>query len=317
VQWSLAERGLADIAPGHPLLEGWLAVPIVSREGANLGLIQVADKIDGDFTTDDEMVLLQLAQLAAVAIGNAERYAQEHLIAETLQRSMLPRGLPRIPGLALATRYMPGGGGTRVGGDWYDTVVMDDGRVMLAVGDVVGHGPQAAAIMGQLRTAMRAYALQQMPATVLMRSLDILLQDVAEQAIATAACVMLDPGQGTLETVLAGHPPPIIVEPTGQTRFVKADAHVPMGVREAPLFLSTLTPFEQGSTMLMFTDGLVESRSRPLEEGLEALAKTLTGLGDGVDVESLCDAVLNSMVPDSQADDIALLAVRRLEPPGG
>lgn len=316
VQWSLAERGLGDIAPGHPLLEGWLAVPIMSRQGDNLGLIQVADKIDGDFTADDEMVLLQLAQLAAVAIGNAERYAQEHLIAETLQRSMLPRGLPQIPGLELATRYMPGGGGTRVGGDWYDTVVMDDGRVMLAVGDVVGHGPQAAAIMGQLRTAMRAYALQQMPATVLMRSLDILLQDVAEQAIATAACVMLDPAQGTLETVLAGHPPPIIVDPAGQTRFVKADAHVPMGVREAPLFLSSLTPFEQGATMLMFTDGLVESRSRPLGEGLDTLSKTLTGIGREVDVESLCDSVLNSMVPDSQADDIALLAVRRVRSPG-
>ncbi len=316
VQWSLAERGLGDIAPGHPLLEGWLAVPIMSRQGDNLGLIQVADKIDGDFTADDEMVLLQLAQLAAVAIGNAERYAQEHLIAETLQRSMLPRGLPQIPGLELATRYMPGGGGTRVGGDWYDTVVMDDGRVMLAVGDVVGHGPQAAAIMGQLRTAMRAYALQQMPATVLMRSLDILLQDVAEQAIATAACVMLDLAQGTLETVLAGHPPPIIVDPAGQTRFVKADAHVPMGVREAPLFLSSLTPFEQGATMLMFTDGLVESRSRPLGEGLDTLSKTLTGIGREVDVESLCDSVLNSMVPDSQADDIALLAVRRVRSPG-
>lgn len=311
VEGSLVARGLNAIAPGHPLLEGWLAVPLVDREHQTLGLIQVADKVDGDFTPDDEVVLLQLAQLAAVAIGNAERYAQEHLIAETLQRAMLPSALPSISGLSLAARYVAGGGGTQVGGDWYDTVVMDDGRLMLAVGDVVGRGPRAAAIMGQLRTAMRAYALQQLPATVLMRSLDLLLQDMAGESLATAACAMLDLTDGTLELVLAGHPPPLVIDAAGRARFLESDPHSPMGVREAPLYLSTFTRLDPGSTLLVFTDGLVESRARSVGEGLDQLAATLTGVAHEMDIEALCDLVLDAMVEGSHDDDVAVLGLRR------
>ena len=310
IENSLIVRGLSSIAPGHPLLEGWLAVPLVSRDLQTLGLIQVADKVEGDFTADDEVVLLQLAQLAAVAIGNAERYAQEHMIAETLQRAMLPSALPRIRGLSLAARYVAGGGGTQVGGDWYDTVLMDDGRLMLAVGDVVGRGARAAAIMGQLRTAMRAYALQQLPATVLMRSLDLLLQNMAGDSLATAACAMLDPSDGSLELVLAGHPPPLVVDGEGRSRFLKADPHSPMGVRDTPLYLSTFTRIEPGSTLFVFTDGLVESRSRPVGHGLEQLARTLAGVGHTMDVDELCDLVLDAMVEGSGDDDVALLGVR-------
>ena len=311
VERSLSVRGLADIAPGHPLLEGWLAVPLISRDHRRLGLIQVADKVEGDFTTDDEVVLLQLAQLAAVAIGNAERYAQEHMIAETLQRSMLPSDLPLVRGLSLAARYVAGGGGTRVGGDWYDTVTMDDGRLMLAVGDVVGRGPRAAAIMGQLRTAMRAYALQQLPATVMMRSLDLLLQDVSEDSLATAACVMIDPTTGTMELVLAGHPPPLVIDAAGNTRFLVADPHSPMGVRPAPLYLSSMAHLADGETLLIFTDGLVESRSRPVGEGLTELARRLHRVGHAMGAEEICDTVLQEMVNGGGDDDVALLAVRR------
>ena len=314
IEQTLLRRGLSGVAPGHPFLEGWLAVPLVSRDDETLGLIQVADKVEGDFTTDDEVVLLQLAQMAAVAIGNAERYAQEHLIAETLQRSMLPAALPRIPRLSLAARYVAGGGGTQVGGDWYDTVRMDDGRVMMAVGDVVGRGPRAAAVMGQLRTAMRAYALQQLPATVLMRSLDLLLQDLSATAIATAACLMVEPATGSVELVLAGHPSPLVLGPDGSTRFLKADPHAPMGVREAPIYLPTVTKLEPGSTLLIFTDGLVESRIRPVGDGMADLAKTLDGTGHLLDVEQLCDVCLKSMLAGSHDDDVALLAARLGDP---
>jgi serine phosphatase RsbU (regulator of sigma subunit)/CheY-like chemotaxis protein len=311
VQHSLTSRGLVGMAPGHPLLEGWLAVPLVDRAQQPLGLIQVADKVDGDFSPEDEVVLLQLSQLAAVAIGNAERFAQEHLIAETLQRAMLPSALASVAGVTLASRYVAGGGGTKVGGDWYDTVFMEDGRVMLTVGDVVGRGPRAAAIMGQLRTAMRAYALQQLPVTVLMRSLDLLLQDVAEDSLATAVCAMLDPSAGVLEVVSAGHPPPVIVDPSGGVRFLETDPHVPMGVRPAPLYLSSFAPLETGATLLLFTDGLVESRARPVGDGLETLSRALTGVGHAVDVQTLCDLVLKTMIQGDHDDDVALLAVRR------
>ena len=311
VEGSLLARGLGDIAPGHPLLEGWLAVPLISREHETLGLIQVADKVEGDFTPEDEVVLVQLAQMAAVAIGNAERYAQEHWIAETLQRSMLPSALPSIAGLSLASRYVAGGGGTQVGGDWYDTVVMDDGRLMLAVGDVVGRGARAAAIMGQLRTAMRAYALQQLPCTVLMRSLDLLLQDMAAESLATAACAMLDRSTGMLELVLAGHPPPLVIDASGRPRYLQSDPHSPMGVREAPLYLSSFTKLELGSTLLVFTDGLIESRSRSVGEGLDQLARTVAGVAHTMDIEGLCDMVLDAMVEGSHDDDVALLGLRR------
>ncbi len=314
IERSLLSRGLTGVAPGHPFLEGWLAVPLISRDDETLGLIQVADKIDGDFTSDDEVVLLQLAQMAAVAIGNAERYAQEHLIAETLQRSMLPAALPRIQRLSLAARYVAGGGGTQVGGDWYDTVLMEDGRVMMAVGDVVGRGPRAAAVMGQLRTAMRAYALQQLPATVLMRSLDILLQDVSESSIATAACLMVEPGTGAVELVLAGHPPPLVLGPDGSTRYLQADPHAPMGVRDVPIYLPTVTKLEPGSTLLIFTDGLVESRTRPVGVGMAELAKTLDGTAHLLDVEQICDLALKCMLAGSHDDDVALLAARLADP---
>lgn len=306
---SLALRGISEVGPGNPFLEGWLAVPLVSRDDETLGLIQVADKIDGDFTADDEVVLLQLAQLAAVAIGNAERYAQEHLIAETLQRAMLPSALPAVPGLSLAARYVAGGGGTQVGGDWYDTVVMDDGRVMLAVGDVVGRGPRAAAVMGQLRTAMRAYALQQFPASVLMRSLDLLLQDVAEASLATAACMMLDPAGGGFELVLAGHLPPLVIDPSGAACYLEANPHAPMGVRDSPVYVPSPGTLAPGSTILIFTDGLVESRTRPVGDGLEMLAGSLAGVTDGSDVEKLCDLALETMIAGNHDDDVALLVV--------
>ena len=156
IQTSLVSRGLFDIAPGHPMLEGWLAVPLIGRTGRTLGLIQVADKVEGDFSESDEVVLLQLAQLAAVAIENAERYEQERRIAETLQRYLLPEALPKIFGLDLAVHYQAGSRGTEVGGDWYDVFALDGQRVAFAVGDVVGRGPRAAAVMGQLRTAIRA-----------------------------------------------------------------------------------------------------------------------------------------------------------------
>jgi len=310
IEESLTSRGLTGVAPGHPFLEGWLAVPLVSREDQTLGLLQVADKIEGDFTNDDEVVLLQLGQMAAVAIANAERYAQEHMIAETLQRAMLPAALPRVPGLSLAARYVAGGGGTQVGGDWYDTVVLDDGRLLMAVGDVVGRGPRAAAVMGQLRTAMRAYALQQLPVTVLMRSLDLLLQDVSETALATAACLVLDPRTGGAELVLAGHPPPLLVAPDGTARYLESDPHAPMGVRAAPIYFPTVTSVAAGSTVLLFTDGLVESRTRSLEDGLRQLQETARRAVVGNDVEAVCDLCVDSMLTSQHDDDVALLAVR-------
>jgi serine phosphatase RsbU (regulator of sigma subunit)/CheY-like chemotaxis protein len=308
VQSTLATRGLHHVAPGHPMLEGWLAVPLLGRTGRRLGLIQVADKDNADFTESDEVVLVQLAQLAAVAIENAERYAVEHDIAETLQRSLLPDALPSVPGLELCARYQPGGPATQVGGDWYDVFVLDDSRVALAVGDVAGRGPRAAAVMGQLRTAMRAYALQGLPPGELLSSLDRLLHTLEPAALATAGYLELDAASGRLEMVSAGHPPPLLVAPGAEPVFLECDPNAPLGTAMVAPFAYCSRQLEPGSLLLCYTDGLIEEPRSSLDEGLRRLVEAVDpGLAS---LEELCDAVLKAMVPPDGADDVALLAAR-------
>jgi serine phosphatase RsbU (regulator of sigma subunit)/DNA-binding response OmpR family regulator len=307
VQATLSTRGLHHVTSGHPMLEGWLAVPLLGRTRRRLGLIQVADKDNADFTESDEVVLLQLAQLAAVAIENAERYAQEHDIAETLQRSLLPDALPEVPGLELCARYQPGGPGSQVGGDWYDVFVLDDSRVALAVGDVAGRGPRAAAVMGQLRTAMRAYALQGLaPGDVLAR-LDRLLHILAPTAMATAAYLVLDAPSGRLEWASAGHPPPLLVTAAGSS-FLECDPNAPLGTVVDRPFVAREVQLKPGSLLLCYTDGLIEEPRSSLDDGLRRLAESVDPeLGE---LPELCDAVLKAMVPAEGADDVALLAAR-------
>lgn len=309
---SFAAQGVTDVASGHPLLEGWLAVPLIDRNGDALGLIQVADKVDGEFDDQDELVLLQLAQLASVAIENARRYAHEHEVAHTLQRSMLPRRLPDLPRAPMAARYRAGSAGTEVGGDWYDAVAIDDERILAIVGDVVGRGPSAAAVMGQLRTGWRAYALQHFPITVLMRSLDLLLQDLTDGMMATAVCILVDRARGEMEIVTAGHPPPLIVSRDGTAAYVRCDPHLPLGIQEAPLYTPTIVPVPDDAVMLLFTDGLVEDRDVSLDDGLRTLASVAAEASAGAadDVEELCDTILGKVLGSAHGDDVALLAVR-------
>jgi serine phosphatase RsbU (regulator of sigma subunit)/CheY-like chemotaxis protein len=308
VQATLTTRGLHHVAPGHPMLEGWLAVPLLGRTRRHLGLIQVADKESGDFTESDEVVLLQLAQLAAVAIENAERYAQEHDIAETLQRSLLPDDLPAVAGLELCARYQPGGPGTQVGGDWYDVFLLDESRVALVVGDVAGRGARAAAVMGQLRTAMRAYALQGLSPGELLASLDRLLDILVPSALATAAYLELDAATGRLQLASAGHPPPLLVAPGAEPVFMECDPNVPLGTLSAGPFTATTCRLEPGTILLCYTDGLIEEPRSSLDEGLRRLAESVDpGLGS---LDDVCDTVLKAMVPADGADDVALLAAR-------
>jgi serine phosphatase RsbU (regulator of sigma subunit) len=308
VDKALSGFGAVDVAPGHPMLEGWLAVPLISRTGRRLGLLQVADKFAGDFTESDEVVLTQLAQLATVAIENAERFEHEHEIAQTLQRSLLPRELPEVSGASVCARYRPGGAGTHVGGDWYDVIALDDGRVVLTIGDIMGRGTRAAAVMGQLRTAMRAYALQGLAPEDAMRSVDRLLQDVAEDAMATAAFLVLDPVARVLEIVTAGHPPPLVAQPGKPATFVECDPHTPLGVLAAPVYESTSTTLPANALLLLYTDGLVEHRDEDLAEGLLRLVAAVDTNEFNLDV--LCDRVLERLAADETNDDIALLAVR-------
>ena len=308
VEAAFASYGALDVAAGHPALEGWLAVPLVGRTGRRLGIIQVADKLDGDFTESDEVMLLQLAQLAAVAIENAERFEIEHQVAQDLQRVLLPGTLPAVPGFAAAARYRPGGRGTMVGGDWYDVVPLPGGRVALTIGDVMGRGARAAAVMGQVRTVLHAYALQDLPPAVAVRSVDMLLQDVSEGSMATAVYLVLDPATGRAEAVSAGHPPPLLVGPDGHVSFLDLHPHTPLGVVAGGIFAATVTTLVAGSTLLLYTDGLIEDRDTGIEQGLDKLARSIDAGEPSLD--RLCEDIIEAMVPEGRDDDVAVLAVR-------
>ena len=307
VEAAFASFGALDVAAGQPLLEGWLAVPLMGRTGRRLGIIQVADKIDGDFTEADEVMLLQLAQLASVAIENAERFEIEHQVAQDLQRGLLPGSLPEVPGVLVAARYRPGARGTQVGGDWYDVVPAAGGRAVLTVGDVMGRGARAAAVMGQLRTVLHAYALQDLPPAVAIRSADMLLQDVSPASMATAVYLVLDPATGRLECVSAGHPPPLLIGPHGDVSFLDLDPHTPLGVVDS-VFTASIEVLAPGSTLLLYTDGLIEDRETGVSEGMAKLAATVRTAE--LSLDRLCESVIESMVPEGRDDDVAVLAVR-------
>lgn len=308
VEAAFASYGALDVAAGHPALEGWLAAPLIGRTGRRLGIIQVADKLEGDFTESDEVMLLQLAQLAAVAIENAERFEIEHQVAQDLQRVLLPGSLPTIPGITAAASYRPGARGTQVGGDWYDVVPLAHGRVALCIGDVMGRGARSAAVMGQLRTVLHAYALQDLPPAVAMRSVDMLLQDVSEGSMATAVYVVLDPATGRTETVSAGHPPPLLVGPDGKVSFLDLNPHTPLGVVKDGIYAASVDTLLAGSTLLLYTDGLIEDRDTGIEEGLAKLAAVIDASEPSLD--RLCETIIEAMVPEGRDDDVAVLAVR-------
>ena len=297
----------ATAAPGHPLLRGWLAAPLRRRTGEVIGLIQVADKVEGEFGETDEPILVQLAQLAAIAIENAELFQAEHEVAATLQRSLLPSLIPPVAGLEVATRYHPGAGGVEVGGDWYDVIALPGGRVMLVVGDVAGRGATAAAVMGQLRIALRAYAVQGQGPAEALASLDHLVQNLNESYLATAACVLLDPATGDMSIANYGHLPPLLIHPDGAPELLEGEASPPVGVPgDRPAAMSGC--LEEGGLLLLYTDGLVEERTASIDDGLARLAKVADA---GLPIDRFCEEILSQMIGGGHGDDVALLAARR------
>ena len=284
-----------------------LAAGLTGREGRALGLIQVFDKEQDGFSEADELLLEQLAHTASVAIQNAKLYSREHLVAETLQRGLLPVRLPPISGLELAARYISGATGTQVGGDWYDVVVLPDGRVGVAIGDVLGRGPTAASVMGQVRTAFRAYALGGATPEVVVKNIDALTQAIDIAHFSTMIYLVLDPSSGRMRMVRAGHPPPLLVTPDGLTGYLEADSGIPLGVTPAYEYDPVEETLASGSILVLYTDGLVELESG-LKDGMERLEKLVQAAG--WDPEALCDRVLQEMVGGETHDDVALLVLR-------
>ena len=292
---------------GH---SSFLFVPLVARRQV-YGLLVVSWATQRALPEEELRFVDSLATQAAQAFDRATRFESEQTIAETLQRSVLPVSLPRVPGVELAARYLPGTAGLEVGGDWFDAISLPDGRLGLVVGDVVGKGVHAAASMGQLRNALRAFALERTKPSSTVARLNRLVEEGLETAFATVVYAVVDPVAHVCRYTSAGHPPPLVAFPDGRVEYLEDGRGVPLGTMADAEYAQGVVELPVGSVLLLYTDGLVERRARPIDEGLDLLqAAALDGPREP---EQLVEHVLERMVGEEErADDIALLAVRLL-----
>jgi len=290
-----------------PGLSWTLTVPMWSRDGDFRGAIIVGRRHPPRWAKDLEIQVGALARQAAVALENTLLYHREREIAETLQRSLLPGELPEIPGLVLDARYLPGGR-EGIGGDWYDAFPLPSGHVGLAMGDVAGRGVWAAAIMGQLRNALRAFALEGDPPAVVASRLN---RFTPPGTMATLLYMVFDPETMEARYVNLGHLPPLIVSPHGASSFLEGGG-LPLGVRRWSSYQEQTAVLVPGSTLVLYTDGLVETRGSSIDEGLNRLAQTAAGKFSG-SIAGLMDHVLAQVLRGANAeDDVAILAMRAL-----
>ncbi|PAU44896.1 histidine kinase [Streptomyces albireticuli] len=298
-----------------------ITVPLRAR-GVLMGIANFWRTRDSEpFEEDDLSLAEELAARAAVCIDNARRYTREHAMAVTLQHSLLPRGLPEQNALDIAYRYLPAQAG--VGGDWFDVIPLPGGRVALVVGDVVGHGLHAAATMGRLRTAVQNFSTLDLPPDELLGHLDELVGRIDQESsagdgeapVAGATCLyaIYDPASGGCALARAGHPLPALVHPDGRVEFLEIPGGPPLGLGGLPFEAAELR-LPEGSSLVLYTDGLVEDRKRDIDVGLEILGEALAAPGRAP--QETCEAVLAALLPVRQSDDIALLVARTrlLEP---
>ncbi len=312
----IAITALDDPDVLHPLLretaqQSVAAAPLAIGQGVS-GALQVGSVRKREFTPEEVSLLALLADRAALAVRHARQYEHERGVVETLQRSLLPPSLPLVPGFTMAARYLPAETDSRVGGDWYDVIVLEEGRVAIAIGDVSGHGIRAAALMGQLRNALRAYAFDGYPPSVAAERLDRLVRQLESGWFATLVYAFIEPDGHKITIANAGHPAPIVVPPEGEARFLEDVRSSPLGTSRAmDVFGEAVHELEPGSLLFFYTDGLVERRGTPLLESLEQLRQVLA---DGpAEPEALCEHVRGALLGDSPPrDDVAFIAVRTI-----
>ena len=300
---------VARVNPGNVVV-----TPLMASSGP-LGVLAVGRGADHpDFTDTDIAVAEELARQTAVGLANAATSARDHTVAETLQRSVLPDTLPEIAGLDLAVRYLPGTADVDVGGDWYDAFPLEGGRVGLVIGDVVGHNIGSASIMGQMRHLLRAYAVDTAdPGEVLRRTARAQAR-LLPDTLATVVYALLDPATGQLSYANAGHPPPVWAAASGRAGYLDDASGVMLGVPIEPEFTVGHQTLDPGTSLMFYTDGLIEDRSRDISDGLSALADVMSGVMGGpapLSAERTCAVVQAALLGDTpRSDDVCLLSVR-------
>ncbi|MET8044181.1 SpoIIE family protein phosphatase [Micromonospora sp. NPDC005215] len=265
----------------------------------------------GDGAQADEAALTQLARLVGVRLENAQLYETEHRIATTLQHSLLPRSLPQLPGAVLASRYLPGTADVEVGGDWYDAFIVEDGDLVLVIGDVVGKGVQAAAAMGQLRNALRAYLLEGYDPGEALTRLNRLVGSTDGRSFATVVCLLSNPRTGRLRYASAGHPSPLLIS-GGDVSFLHDRAlGPPVGAIPGATYEAVEGELAPGNRLLLYTDGLIEDRQLDIDAALAQLC--VDAAIPSEHVVDLIDAVVERVDGRPRRDDVAVLALEASE----
>lgn len=295
----------------RPLINGrsLLIVPLKARDVV-LGFMVLLRRSDRTAFDDmDRTTGAELAARAGLVLDNARMYTYQENVAETLQDSMLPQVAPRTAGCDTATRYLPGTRLGRVGGDWFDSVKLSGSRTALVVGDVMGHGLNSAAMMGQLRTAVQTMAALDLPPEQLLRHLDDLAQRLGEHYLATCVYVVYDPVRSELLIANAGHIPPVLVRAAdGRSELIDLPTGAPIGVGGVA-FETARVPVDSGDRLVLCTDGLVEVRGQDIGAGLAALCESAAHPAASMD--AACDTIIRALnTRGGRKDDVALLMAR-------
>ncbi|WP_199835110.1 SpoIIE family protein phosphatase [Streptomyces sp. NRRL WC-3618] len=282
-----------------------LIVPLTAR-GHHVGTVTMVRAGDSPLFDETDAVIAQdLAGRAAISLDNARRYTTEHNSVVQLQRALLAEPGSPHPDIDVAYRYRPAGRGVLVGGDWFETVALDDGRTLLALGDVMGHGLEAAVAMSRYQAMLRVVAAREPGADRILLELDHLLHTTAADRPATCVIAIADPRRGICTYASAGHLPPVVFRPDGRATLLPVPPGPPLGTGHSQ-YVSLTAPCEPGHTLLLYTDGLIERR----HEDIDASLRRLTRVRGCPAPEDLLDQVLDLVAPDDPEDDIALVAAR-------
>ncbi|MDT0406721.1 MULTISPECIES: SpoIIE family protein phosphatase [Streptomyces] len=294
------ETALAEVGPGGLAM---LPLPAGNRIA---GACLIGWDTPHDFGPDERALLTAAAGLAGQALMRARAFDAEHELVGMLQRQLLPRRLPQLPGAVAVARYLPSTAGLELGGDWYDVIPLPDNHVALVIGDVQGHSAGAATLMGQMRTALRAYAVEGHPPDVVVSHANRLLMDMETDLFATCCYVDIDMEEGFAWCVRAGHLPPVLRYPDGRTEIAEAEGGPPLGVVRQSDFPMSPLRLQPGTLVALTTDGLVESPESDIDEGMFRFARQLAAT-DPADLGPVADDLLGKA---PRSDDVALLLMR-------